>query len=198
MSWLQTPIVLQGQRVRLEPLASSHFPGLMAIAAAKEIWTHLSIDGSDSELLQQELKSALLRRAAGEQYPFVIIDMLKGRLIGSTRFYNIYPEHRKLEIGWTWYDPAYWGTGYNIECKYLLLRYCFETLKAVRVQFQAGEQNLRSRAAIQKIGAKFEGILRKERIRSNGTVRNTAMFSIIDEEWEGVKGMLESKLNGQF
>lgn len=194
MSWLQTPIILEGQKVRLEPLSAEHFDALIEIGKVKDIWTHLSIDGSDSNLLLQELKSAILRRATGEEYPFAIIDKLENRIIGSTRFYNIYPEHWKLEIGWTWYDPEYWATGYNTECKYLLLKYCFETLKAIRVQFQTSEYNLRSRAAIQKIGGKFEGILRKERLRPNGTVRSSAMFSIIDDEWEKVKGMLEEKI----
>ena len=191
MSWLQTPIILQGNRVRLEPLSSNHFDALVEIGKVKDIWTHLSIDGSDSDLLQQELKSALLKRATGEEYPFTIIDRLENRIIGSTRFMNISPQHRKLEIGWTWYDPEYWATGYNTECKYLLLQHCFETLKAIRVQLLTSEQNLRSRAAIQKIGGKFEGILRKERLRLNGSVRNSAIFSIIDDEWDEAKMMLE-------
>ena len=194
MSWLQTPIMLEGNKVRLEPLRSEHFDALIEIGKIKDIWTHLSIDGSDSDLLLQELKSAVLKRSIGEEYPFTIIDKLESRIIGSTRFYNMYPEHRKLEIGWTWYDSEYWGTGYNTECKYLLLKYCFETLKTMRVQFQTSEYNLRSRAAIQKIGATFEGILRKERLRPNGTIRNSAMFSIIDDEWPDVKKMLEEKL----
>lgn len=195
MSWLKTPIILEGKKVRLEPLASEHFPALLEIGKQKDIWTHLSIDGSDSALLEQELKSALLRKMSGEEYPFVIIDSINNKVIGSTRFYNIYPEHKKLEIGWTWYDPAYWATGYNTECKYLLLKYCFETMGAMRVQFQTSEFNLRSRAAIQKIGGKFEGILRKERLRSNGSIRNSAMFSIIDDEWPEVKKMLEGRIN---
>ncbi|MBL7718735.1 MAG: GNAT family N-acetyltransferase [Flavipsychrobacter sp.] len=196
MNWLKAPIVLQGVRVRLEPLASSHFPALVEIGKNKNIWTHLPVDGSDGTLLEQELKSALVRKASGEEYPFAIIDVQSGNAIGSTRFYNIYPEHRKLEIGWTWYHPGWWGKGHNIECKYLLLRYCFEEMAANRVQLQTSEENLRSRAAILKIGATFEGILRKERIRPNGTTRNSAIFSIIDDEWPQVKAMLEARIAG--
>ena len=140
------------------------------------------------------MRSTLLKRASGEQYTFTIIDKLSNKIIGSTRIYNFYPEHKKLEIGWTWYAPAYWGKGYNIECKLLILTYCFETLKTIRVQFQTDEHNLRSRAAIQKIGGKFEGVLRHERIRTNGTIRNTAMFSIIDGEWKDAKKMLQDRL----
>lgn len=196
MSWLQPSITLQGNRVRLEPLSTGHFDELLSIASANEqIWIHLPVYGANGELLLAELKSALTKRAMGEQYPFVIIDSVNNKLIGSTRFLNIFPEHRKLEIGWTWYDPAYWGTGYNIECKYMLLTYCFETLKCIRVQLQASEKNERSRAAIQKIGGKFEGVLRNDRVRPDGTLRNTAVFSIIDSEWREVKKMLEDKMN---
>ncbi len=191
MNWLQTPIILQGSKVRLEPLNREHFEALMRIAQATEIWTHFSVNGANPDILVTELKTALAKRASGEQYPFVIIDMANNKIIGSTRFMNIFPEHRKLEIGWTWYDPAYWGTGYNIECKYLLLFYCFEVLKSVRVEILTNEKNERSRAAIEKIGGKFEGILRNDRMRSDGTLRNTAIYSIIPEEWEEVKSMLE-------
>lgn len=198
MNWLQHPVLLQNEYVRLEPLSSDHFDRLLHIAQAPEIWQFLSINGTDSELLLKELKSALLRRLTGEEYAFTIFDATTGDVIGSTRFYNMYPEHRKLEIGWTWYTPAVWGKGHNIACKLLLLTYCFETLKTVRVQFQAHDQNMRSRAAIRKIGAKYEGTLRNERIRYNGEVRSTAIFSIIDEEWPEVKRLLEYKLISPF
>lgn len=152
------------------------------------------MNGADSDKLQLHLKSALLKRATGEQYPFTVIDKITDNVIGSTLFHSIFPEHRKLEIGWTWYAPAYWRTGYNRECKLLLLTYCFEILKTIRVQLVTDENNLRSRTAILGIGASFEGVLRKERIRGNGLPRNTAMYSIIDEEWPGVKQLLVSNL----
>jgi RimJ/RimL family protein N-acetyltransferase len=195
MSWLQPPITLRGNKVRLEPLATEHFNELLTIASANEqIWTHLPVYGVNGDLLLAELKSALTKRASGEQYPFVIIDSVNNKVIGSTRFLNIFPEHRKLEIGWTWYDPAYWGTGYNIECKYMLLTHSFEALNCIRVQLQASEKNERSRAAIQKIGGKFEGVLRNDRVRPDGTLRNTAVYSIIDTEWPEVKKMLKEKM----
>lgn len=195
---IEHPILLEGERVRLEPLDSIHFDGLLEISPQQEVWQHLSLVGSDREQLLSDLKSAQLKRLTGEQYPFAIIDKLIGKAIGSTRLYNMYPEHRKLEIGWTFYDQDYWGTGYNTECKLLLLTYCFETLKTVRVQLQTHEHNHRSRAAIQKIGAKFEGILRNERIRPNGEVRNTAIFSIIDSEWPEVRNMLNKKVKTSY
>ncbi len=194
MNWIQHPVVLEGKKVKLVPLENAHFDELLAVAQQPEIWEFISINGADRDRMLQHLKSAVLKRATGEQYPFTIIDNQKNRIIGSTLFHNIYPEHRKLEIGWTWYDPAYWRTGYNRECKLLLLTYCFETLKTIRVQLQTDENNQRSRTAILGIGATFEGVLRKERIRANGVPRNTVMYSIIDEEWKDVKSGLMTSL----
>ena len=194
MNWIQHPVILVGERVRLVPLDSAHFDELVQVAAQEQIWERMSINGADKDRIMQHLKTALLRRAAGEQYPFTIIDTVHNKIIGSTMFHNIFPEHRKLEIGWTWYDPAYWRTGYNRECKLLLLTYCFEVLNTVRVQLQTDENNERSRTAILGIGATYEGTMRKERIRANGANRNTAMYSIIDDEWVEVKAKLQASL----
>ncbi len=187
MNWIQHPIVLEGKKVKLIPLDNSHFNEMVEVARQKEIWKHVSIDCSVPETMMLELKTNILKRASGEKYTFTVVDKLQNKIIGSTSLHNIFPQHRKVEIGWTWYDPAYWGSGYNTECKLLLLTYCFEVLKTVRVQLVTDENNLRSRGAIQKIGGKFEGVHRKERIKSDGNFRNTAMFSITDDEWEGVK-----------
>jgi len=191
---IQHPVVLEDEHILLLPLDAAHFDALIAIGQAPEIWTHLSIDGFMPDVLMTELKAALIKRATREQYPFTIVDKRTGAIIGSTRMYNVFPEHRKLEIGWTWYSPDYWGTGCNTACKLLLLTYCFETLGTVRVQLQTREQNLRSRAAIEKLGAKLEGILRNDRIRKDGISRNTALFSIIDSEWPAVKQGLQQQL----
>jgi len=194
LNWIQHPVILEGERVRLVPLDSAHFDELVQVAAQEQIWERMSINGADKDRITQHLKTALLRRAVGEQYPFTIIDKVHNKIIGSTMFHNIFPEHRKLEIGWTWYDPAYWRTGHNRECKLLLLTYCFEVLNTVRVQLQTDENNERSRTAILGIGATFEGTMRKERIRANGAYRNTAMYSIIDDEWAEVKAKLQKSL----
>lgn len=194
MNWLQAPIILEGKKVRLEPLASAHFPALLEAASSKEIFTYLPVGGTDTESLLQEFGTALMKRSIGEQYPFVVIDVQKNKVIGTTRFMFLNPENRSLEIGFTWYAPEYHGTGINTECKYLLLKYCFETLNTIRVELKATEKNLRSRAAIQKIGAKFEGILRNHRLNKDGTSRNTAVFSVIDTDWPEVKAMLETMI----
>ena len=126
--------------------------------------------------------------------PFVIIHKQDGKIIGSTRLMHIDPPHRKLEIGWTWLHPDYWATAVNLECKLLLLSFCFETLQAVRVQLRTDERNIRSRKAIAKIGGKYEGILRHDLIRDNGTFRNSAYFSLIHTEWSDAKTNLTTLL----
>lgn len=194
MLYVQHPLRLEGKNVTLVPLEPSHFENLAAMSREKEIWKYLAVDGSDEQSLMTSLKSALLMRARGEQYPLTVFNTAENKIIGSTRLYNIYPEHRKLEIGWTWYLPEYWGKGLNTECKYLLLKYCFEQLAALRVQLQTNELNARSRAAIEKIGAVHEGILRNDRINTDGTSRNTAIYSIIAGEWPRIKKMLEDRM----
>lgn len=191
---IQHPIILEGHKVKLVPLDAKYFDELLAVARNEEIWEHMSLAANNAEGLLIELKSALLRRVNGEEYPFVILDKEKGNVIGSTRYMNISAPNYKLEIGWTWNDPAYWQKGFNTESKLLLLTYAFETLHCIRVQLQTSETNTRSRKAILGIGATFEGILRKERIRYNGP-RNTAMYSITDDEWPEVKAMLTEKVN---
>lgn len=194
MNWIQHPVRLEGERVKLMPLERAHFEELLRAGANEKIWEFMSINGADKDRLQKHLESAVLKRGTGEQYPFTVFDTRSGAIIGSTMFHNIFPEYRKLEIGWTWYDPAYWRTGYNRECKLLLLTHCFETLKAIRVQLLTDEKNTRSRNAIEGIGARLEGIHRNERIRANGTYRNSAMYSIVDSEWNDVKRSLSERL----
>ncbi|MBX2907449.1 MAG: GNAT family N-acetyltransferase [Taibaiella sp.] len=194
MNWIQHPVVLEGERVRLVPLERQHFTELVNVANDARIWEYTSIDGTDENRIRRHLESAVLKRGTGEQYPFTVIDRQSGRIIGSTMFHNIFPEHRKLEIGWTWYDPAFWRTGYNRECKLLLLTHCFEVMNTIRVQLVTDETNWRSRQAILGIGASMEGILRNDRIRENGKFRNTVVYSIVCDEWHEVKSALESKL----
>lgn len=194
MALFQHPIFLEGEKVKIAPLQNEHFEALKVIAKNKNIWEHLPIDGTDETILISSLKTAILKRAYGEQYPFVIFDKATNKVIGSTRFFEIFQEHKKLEIGWTWYDPEYWGKGHNIEVKLLLLTYCFEQLQLNRVQLKTRTTNLRSMKAIQKIGATQEGVLRKDRIQLNGEVRDTVMYSIINDEWEVIKAHLQDLL----
>ena len=180
---IQHPTILSGQEIELVPLEKVHFDELFAAASDKELWSLIPTDCSDRDTFNKAYKFSLNERELGNQYPFVIKHKKTNRLIGSTRFFEIYPRDKKLEIGWTWIIKEYWGTTVNLECKLLLLTFCFESLKLSRVQFKTKDTNFRSRKAIEKIGGVFEGILRKDRIQGDGTVRNTAYYSIINDEW---------------
>jgi len=187
-TWIKHPIILEDEYVRLEPLQSQHFPALEKIGSQHpEIWNYLPCNGSDLNELRVALQEALLKRLSGEHYPFVIIEKATNEIVGSTRFIDIQPLHRKLEIGWTWMSPKVWGTKLNSSCKYLLLNFCFEELQTIRVQIKTREKNIRSRKAIEKLGAKLEGILRNDRITHQGTISNTYVYSILPEEWEDLK-----------
>ncbi len=134
------------------------------------------------------------RQAAGTDLPFAVIQLASGRVAGATRFMEIRPEHRGLEIGGTWYGLEFQRTVVNTECKYLLLRHAFEVLGAIRVQFKADVRNERSWRAIERLGAKREGILRNHMILPDGVIRDSVYYSIIDSEWPGVKQRLEDML----
>jgi N-acetyltransferase len=192
MSWIKTPLTIPGRSVDLVSLEPGHFPVLETVAQDKRIWQFYAYDGSNPAVLRSTLEAGLADRERGSQFPFVIFNKQTSGIIGSTRFMDIQPKHKKLEIGTTWLHPDHWGTVINFECKLLLLTYAFETLGALRVQFKTDENNIRSRKAIEKVGGRFEGILRNDMLRDNNTRRNSAYFSIIEEEWGGVKKMLES------
>ena len=187
MNWIKHPLILKGELITLKLLEHNHFDELIDLAGNKEIWKYYTIDGSNPIILRESLERSLIEREKGTQYPFVIVKNDNMKLIGSTRFLDIQSEHKKLEIGWTWLHPDYWGTSINLECKLLLLTYCFEELNTKRVQLKTDENNIRSRKAIEKIGGKFEGILRNDMIRYNGANRNSAYYSILDIEWGMVK-----------
>jgi N-acetyltransferase len=137
--------------------------------------------------------SSIERRKKGSEYTFTVLNQ-EGQIIGSTRYLDILPEHKSLEIGSTWYHPDSWRTRVNTECKYLLLQHVFENWMFRRVQLKTDSRNLRSQKAIQRIGAVKEGTLRKDRKISGGYVRDTVFFSILNNEWETVKAELEAKL----
>lgn len=198
-NWLQEPVKLLGHLVNLIPLEEEHFASLQSIAADPRIWEFYAYDASNPEKFNQVMKSAMVEKTRGTQYPFVIEYKPTRQVIGSTRFMDVQPQHKKLEIGTTWLHPDYWATAVNLECKFMLLNYCFDILNTVRVQLKTDENNIRSRKAIEKIGGKFEGILRNDMIRDNQSRRNSAYYSIIEEEWPetktGLKEKMEFKLN---
>lgn len=198
MNWIKNTPYLSGQTVELRPLEKEHFPELEALAKDMRIWEFMSFPVYESERFHELFNLALEEREKGNQYPFVVFNKKTHKIIGSTRFIEMQPAHRKLEIGWTWLDPAYWATVVNPECKFLLLSYCFEELNTSRVMLRTDENNKRSRKAIEKIGGVFEGILRHDIIRHNNTRRNSAWFSIIDTEWPETKTRLINLVNNKY
>ena len=136
------------------------------------------------------LENAIAKRDSGEEYPFVVVHKATNTVIGTTRFCTLQKEHLRLEIGYTWYAKKYQRTGVNTECKYLMLSYAFEKLHCIAVQFMTDWFNLRSRKAIERLGAKLDGVLRNHRLNSDGSYRDSAVFSITNQEWSGVKKSL--------
>lgn len=193
-NWINHPVILKGNEVELLPLEAAHLDDLFIAASNKEIWELTSVDYSVKEIFYPNFNNALNERENGSVYPFVIVYKHSNTIIGTTRLLEICPNDKKIEIGVTWIMKEFWGTTVNLECKLLLLNYCFETLEANRVQFRAKDNNLRSRKAIEKIGGVFEGILRKDKIEPNGVPRNTAFYSILNNEWEKAKQSIEQQI----
>ncbi|HEX9438840.1 MAG TPA: GNAT family N-acetyltransferase [Roseiflexaceae bacterium] len=188
------PITLEGRWVRLEPLAYHHAAGLAEAARDEEIWRYMPAKLTTIEQIKHWITETLALQATGAVLPFAIVERAEGRAIGSTRYLNIMPRDRGLEIGWTWLGRAAWRTAVNTECKYLLLRHAFETLDCIRVQFKTDQRNERSRRAIERIGGQFEGILRQHMVLPDGSYRDSAFYSIIDAEWPAVKAKLADRL----
>jgi RimJ/RimL family protein N-acetyltransferase len=189
------PVVLYGDRVRVEPLDHRHIDDLLAAASDPEIWRYMPIPAPANEADMTTLIDDAWRRAAtGEQLPFAVIDSATDRAVGSTRYLEIRRSWRTLEIGWTWLGASVQRTIVNTEAKCLLLRHAFEELGALRVQFKTDARNERSQRGLERIGAVKEGVLRKHRINWDGFVRDSVYYSIIDTEWDAVKTRLEGLL----
>ncbi len=190
------PVVLTGRHVRLEPLSHDHAADLRRAGSDPDIWRYMPCGPfRDGAGIEELIADALTEAATGVQVPFAIIDAERGAAIGSTRYLEIRRKDRALEIGWTWIAPAHQRTPVNTECKLLLLGHAFETLGAVRMQLKTDARIKRSRAAIARIGALQEGVLRKSLIMSDGFVRDTVYFSIVREEWPAAKQRLRDMLN---
>ncbi len=184
--------VLEGQTVRLEPIEERHRELVRPAVQHPGIFTvTTSAYGSQFD----PYIDAALRRSDGvSEIAFVVFHRKLGRYVGMTRYLNIEEQHRKLEIGSTWYEPDVWSGAVNPECKLLLMRHAFETLQFHRVEFKTDLRNVRSRAAIRKLGAMEEGIFRKHMVLADGHVRDSVYFSVIDDEWPAVKIGLEKRL----
>jgi RimJ/RimL family protein N-acetyltransferase len=152
---------------------------------------------ADRESFHRWLGDALARRDEGLDVPFAVLDRRSGKAIGSTRYLTLRPEHRGLEIGWTWNARSFWGSGANAEAKLLLLRHAFETLGCMRVEFKTDALNDRSRAALEALPARFEGVFRKHMLVRDGAVRDSAYYAITEDEWPAVKANLARRLQAK-
>jgi RimJ/RimL family protein N-acetyltransferase len=189
------PITLTGRLVRLEPLSEHHVADLTKAAQDEAIWRYMPFGFiRTEEQMTSFVRDALARQARGSDVPFAVIFLGTGRAIGCTRYMAIEPNHRGLEIGGTWYAQEFQRTGVNTECKYLLLRRAFENLGCIRVQLKTDLRNERSQKAIERLGAVREGVLRHNMIMPNGYNRSTVVYSILADEWPGLKARLENWL----
>ncbi len=188
------PVTLDGATVRLEPLGPEHLADLASVGRDPSIWTWMFEPLTDADRMAAWLEAARSNAAAGSELPFATVERATGRAVGSTRYMSIALVHLRLEIGWTWLAPPWQGTALNTEAKLLQLEHAFERIGCRRVEFKTDARNERSRAALLAIGARFEGVFRKHMIMADGRQRDSAYYSIVDEEWPGVRDALRERL----
>ncbi|HET9912460.1 MAG TPA: GNAT family protein [Anaerolineales bacterium] len=189
------PVVLTGKHVRLEPMTEEHVPGLAEIGVGQTFWDFMLYGNMNSvDDMRNWVLDILSRAKKGTDLPFVVIHLASGRVAGATRYLNIVPKDRGLEIGGTWYGLEFQRTPVNTECKYLLLQHAFETLGCIRVQLKTDLRNERSQKAIERLGAVREGVLRNHMILPDGRYRYSVFYSILDTEWPQVKKRLEEMM----
>ena len=189
------PITLTGRVVRLEPLSEAHIPDLTIAAQDENIWRFMLYGNIQTQAqMRAWVQDILGRQARGTDLPFAVIYLESDQAIGATRYLDIRLSDRGLEVGGTWYAPAFQHTSVNTECKFMLLKHAFEDLGCVRVQFKTDLRNERSQRAIERLGAVKEGILRKHIITPEGYLRSSVYYSILNSEWPAVKVKLEEKL----
>jgi N-acetyltransferase len=185
--------VLEGRVVRLEPLAPEHEDGLWEASRDSRTWRWLSVSQPQTrEEWRAFVAQALAAARDGTELP--LVTLCHEEIVGSTRFLALRPEHRSVEIGWTWLHPSAWGAGANVEAKLLQLRHAFETWSCRRVELKTDAQNERSRGALLALGATFEGIHRKHMLVRDGENRDSAWYSVTDDDWPAVRARLESRL----
>ena len=191
---MMTPITLVGSSIKLAPLTLAHLDRLCHIGLDPRLWQATTIQIQTREQMESYVRAALDAQSAGTALPFVIIDNRTGEIVGMTRYHSAVPEHRRVEIGFTWVAPERQRTTVNTESKYLLLRHAFEQLGCIRVEFKANAENEQSRRALLRIGAKEKGTLRNYRLSPSGQMFDLTVFSITSAEWPRVRSNLEAKL----
>lgn len=189
------PVTLRGRWASLEPLAREHEAALAAAASDGELWRLWYTSVAPPERMGEYVTTALAMREHADAMPFVIRHNASGDIVGSTRFFNVDAKNRRLEIGHTWYAQRVQRTQVNTECKLLLLAHAFEVLQCIAVEFRTHWFNQASRAAIARLGAKQDGVLRNHHLMPDGSRRDTVVFSIIDGEWPAVRQHLRYQLD---
>lgn len=185
---------LIGEHVKLVPMHLSFLDDLWEVAKHEGLWAFMLTKVNTKSELKKYMELAITTRDKGEQYPFIVMDIHTGKVLGTTRYLDISEHNKCVEIGSTWYDPSVWRTYVNPECKLLLLTHAFETWKFNRVFFKTDSRNTRSQDALARLGAINEGTLRRDKICSDGYVRNSVYFGILKEEWPDVKHRLQERL----
>lgn len=193
--WDELTMSLRGEIVELQPLRAEHEQTLWQAVQHPEIWSWLAPIGSTREYFAAWFAASLAEEQAGREGVFATVERASGRAVGSTRYMNVRQEHRCVEIGWTWLTPAMWRTGANVEAKLLMLEHAFERLDCMRVEFKTDARNERSRSALASLPAQFEGIMRKHMLMPGVGVRDSAYYSVIDEEWPAVRANLRRRLD---
>ena len=186
-NFFEQEIILQNDRSKLEPLTENHYQHLLPIALQTEIWEFTGAKVKNEADFRRYFDTALTERKSGRSYPFAIFDKQQNQYAGCTRYANISFTDKRLEIGWTWYNPSLQRSGINKATKILLLSFGFEQLDLNRIELKTSLLNLKSQGAMLKIGAVKEGVLRRHSINEDGLVRDTVYFSFIKEEWPAVK-----------
>jgi len=190
MTW-PLPTTLQGENVTVTPLRDDHHDALVDVVRDGEIWKLWYTKVPSPEGMQADIERRLGLRERGSMLPFVIIDKARNKVVGATSYMNIDADNRRVEIGSTWYAQSAQRTGINTECKYLMLSHAFEALDCIAVEFRTHHLNRQSRTAIERLGAKLDGILRSHWRLANGALRDTCVYSIVAAEWPTVKAHLE-------
>lgn len=190
-----SPVTLMGRHARLEPLGEPHLASLRRHGADAQIWRWMpTLRADPRESVQVWFDRASAAAARGDVVAWAVVEIATGEAVGGTTYLDIAPADKRLELGSTWLARAVWRTAINTECKFLLLRHAFETLGCNRVQLKTDQRNERSQAAIARLGAVREGVLRAQMVMPDGWVRDTVMFSIIAPEWPAVKARLEARM----
>ncbi len=192
-----SPITLTARGIELRPMTLEDEPGLRSAAADGELWNIRVTSVPEPEKTRQYIEDALAMREAGHRFPFVVIDSASGRVLGTSSYHDIVPAIQRVEIGWTWYAKSVQRSHVNTTCKLLLMTHAFETLGCHVVGWRTDNFNFASQAAIERLGAKKDGVIRGHALRRDGTIRDTVMYSLRSGEWPEVKAQLLHSLNKQ-